>query len=798
MHDLADGRLAVGAGAACAGTDAVTPAGREHGITGRLGRARPAGAPRPRSVKTILVWAVIAWAIPVWIVIALGILLFYQRERQHLAESTVEIARAVMAAVDRDFAATTGAAEVLAKSTRLAADDFAAFQDKATEILPLLFGSNIVIRDRSGAQLVNTLQPYGEPLPHGGAPQTSKLLATGKPVLSDVFIGVRTRKPLMAIEVPVFRDGEIKYTLAIDLFPERLTELLIHQGLPSGWIVSVYDTSGVIAGRTHNPERFVGQKGPPSLLAAMAQARDGVVETSTVEGIPVFAAFSRSDTSNWAVAIGIPVSEVSGDLHTFLLFGGAGAFLFLSFGIVLAGYQSRRIARSVQALIAPALALGRGEVPNVPQLHVREADDVAQALERAFHILQRRTVERDHAQQEKQEAETARSEAERRVAVAQRESDQWLRSITDNVTEGLVVSSMEGRLVRWNKAARAMFGFSDEQECLRDLPEFVDTFELCALDGRLLELAEWPLARVLAGEHVRDLELRIRRFGIDRRLTLSFSGAIVRDDAGKAVAFLSFADITERKQAEEDLRRAHAGLETRVRERTAELEGFAYAASHDLKAPLRVIDNASKWLEEDLAEHLSGENRENMQLLRGRVGRMEKLLDDLLEYSRVGRATDDGRYVEIVTGDVLMDNILALLSPPKGFTVKVSPGFAGIHVCRMPLQQILMNLVSNAIKHHDKKTGCIAVTVADRGPDYAFAVKDDGPGISAQFHEQIFKMFQTLRPRDQVEGSGMGLAMVRKNIEVYGGTLELESAEGQGSVFRFTWPKQQQKRGEDA
>jgi signal transduction histidine kinase len=90
------------------------------------------------------------------------------------------------------------------------------------------------------------------------------------------------------------------------------------------------------------------------------------------------------------------------------------------------------------------------------------------------------------------------------------------------------------------------------------------------------------------------------------------------------------------------------------------------------------------------------------------------------------------------------------------------------------------------------------VTVEDGGPYYAFAVKDDGPGIPAQFHEQIFKMFQTLRPRDQVEGSGMGLAMVRKNVEVFGGVVHLESTEGQGSIFRFTWPKQQQLRREAA
>lgn len=242
--------------------------------------------------------------------------------------------------------------------------------------------------------------------------------------------------------------------------------------------------------------------------------------------------------------------------------------------------------------------------------------------------------------------------------------------------------------------------------------------------------------------------------------------------------------VFERKQAEAELEDYAKALALS----NQELDEFAFAASHDLKAPLRVIDNASKWLEEDLREHLTGDMLETMSLLRGRVKRMEKLLDDLLEYSRIGRKVNGGS-AELIMADVMMDNILMLLSPPPGFTVEISPAFAGIIVPRMPLQQILMNLISNAIKHHDKKTGLIEVSIEDRGGSFDFTVRDDGPGISPQFHTKIFKMFQTLKPRDQVEGSGMGLAMARKHIELAGGTIVVDSAEGKGSIFHFTWPK---------
>ena len=259
---------------------------------------------------------------------------------------------------------------------------------------------------------------------------------------------------------------------------------------------------------------------------------------------------------------------------------------------------------------------------------------------------------------------------------------------------------------------------------------------------------------------------------------------------------------TERRRAQDEVLALNQTLERRVAARSAEaarrpmasVETFAYAASHDLKAPLRVIDNASKWLEEDLAEYLTGENLENMQLLRGRVGRMERLLDDLAEYSRVGRATD-GRYGEIVTGDVLMGNVLALLPPSEDFVIKISLGFARIQVCRMPLQQILINLGQQ--RHQASRQGDRVHRGDGGGCRHGLRICGQGrrPRHSGEVPGPDIQDVPDPQARDQVEGSGMGLAMVRKNIEVYGGTFSLDSVEGQGSVFRFTWPKHQQMTG---
>ena len=356
--------------------------------------------------------------------------------------------------------------------------------------------------------------------------------------------------------------------------------------------------------------------------------------------------------------------------------------------------------------------------------------------------------------------------------------------LLDLSRDGIMVRELDGTIRLWNHGAEEMYGYTKQQAEGRKSHEILRTFfpkPLADIDVDLMRNGRWEGE---LGHATQDG----RRIAVESRWVLQNVGNGAADRV-----FEINNDISERKKAEEaSLRDMQALMRS-----NKELDEFAYAASHDLKAPLRVIDNASKWLEEDLSPYLTGENRENMNLLRGRVARLERLLEDLLEYSRIGRKTDK-RSTETLSGQKLLEDVLELLSPPEGFTVSLSPSLAGVEVRRMPLQQIFMNLIGNAIKHHHRKTGNIEVSVEDAGAYFRFAVRDDGPGIPAQFHEQIFKMFQTLKPRDQVEGSGMGLAMVHKYVEVSGGTIALESAEGQGSTFRFTWPKQQRNEGEIA
>ncbi|MGB9151718.1 MAG: PAS domain S-box protein [Alphaproteobacteria bacterium] len=361
-----------------------------------------------------------------------------------------------------------------------------------------------------------------------------------------------------------------------------------------------------------------------------------------------------------------------------------------------------------------------------------------------------------------------------------------LRAVLENAADGLITIDSHGVVESFNPACERIFGYKSEEAIGQNVNILMPEPYRSEHDGYIARYIKEGKPRVLctSGREVSGSRKDGSVFPMD------LSVAVFELGDGKHYSGI-VRDITERKAVEAERERIAAELAryTRALEHSnLELDAFAFAASHDLKAPLRVIHNASKWIEEDLAENLTGEVRENMTLLRSRVQRMDKLLDDLLAYSRIGRETDD-RQAEEISGAALMENIHGLIAPPEGFIVDSCITLAGIQVFRMPLQQILINLISNAIKHHDKKEGRIEISVEDLGAKFRFSVKDDGPGIPVEYHEKIFKMFQTLKPRDQVEGSGMGLALVRKHVEMAGGEVKLKSAIGQGSTFTFTWPK---------
>ena len=219
--------------------------------------------------------------------------------------------------------------------------------------------------------------------------------------------------------------------------------------------------------------------------------------------------------------------------------------------------------------------------------------------------------------------------------------------------------------------------------------------------------------------------------------------------------------------------------------RNHELNNFAYVASHDLKSPLRGIDQLATWLEEDLAESLSGQTKEHLRLIRSRTNRMENLLDDLLAYARASRTDASIECVEITS---LVEQVFVFCNNSGQFSLEIIGNSADYLVAKTPLETVLRNLINNAMKHHDQAQGKLTVTIRYENNRLQFNVADDGPGIPPEHRERAFAMFQTLQPRDKVEGSGMGLAIVRKMIESFEGTIDIKANQPRGVVFEFSWP----------
>ncbi len=212
-------------------------------------------------------------------------------------------------------------------------------------------------------------------------------------------------------------------------------------------------------------------------------------------------------------------------------------------------------------------------------------------------------------------------------------------------------------------------------------------------------------------------------------------------------------------------------------------------ASHDLRAPLRAIDQLAQFIEEDAADALSEDSREDLGQLRKRVFRLEALLKSLLDYSRVGRDESVAVPIDVAA---MAEEIVELYVPTDRFTVEITLNLPEIVAPRPAAELIIRNLLMNAVKHHDRERGWIRVSGERTGCTASIIVSDDGPGIPERYRQRVFEIFQTLKPRDDVEGSGMGLALVKKTMETMSGTVEILPNEGRGTSFKLTWFDQPQ------
>jgi PAS domain S-box-containing protein len=334
----------------------------------------------------------------------------------------------------------------------------------------------------------------------------------------------------------------------------------------------------------------------------------------------------------------------------------------------------------------------------------------------------------------------------------------------------LCVAGTDGFFRHINPAFERVLGYSADELLERPFVDFVHP------DDRDQTLTE--VGNLAKGLPTVDFENRYKAKD-GSLLWLSWRATSM---PGQGLIYAVARDITKLKHDQELLARQAVELERS----NADLEQFAYVASHDLRAPLRSIASLSEWLAELVPREAGSKIHDYLSELRVRVRRLETMTDDLLSYARAGRG--DEETTEVDTGAMARD-LVFMLNPPEGLEVDVDPSLPVLDTARAPLEQVFRNLIGNAIKHHDRpEEGRIKVSAVERDGVVEFSIADDGPGIPAESHDKVFGMFQKLESRDIVEGNGIGLSLVQRIVEGREGRITLES-EGRGVIFRFTWPE---------
>jgi PAS domain S-box-containing protein len=268
----------------------------------------------------------------------------------------------------------------------------------------------------------------------------------------------------------------------------------------------------------------------------------------------------------------------------------------------------------------------------------------------------------------------------------------------------------------------------------------------------------------------------------------------VKDEHGNVIGIFGiFWDITDSKKTKESLEKLNRDLELTVKKLSwsnRELQEFAYVAAHDLKAPLRAIGTLAEWLSTDYSDKFDEQGKEKVELLVGRAKRIDKLIDSILQYSEIG---DVGQEKQVVDLNLLLSEVIHKIGPPNNIEITIENELPFIMCSRAKMMQVFHSLLSNAVKYMDKPKGQIRIGCRKDGDFWTFSVSDNGPGIEQKYFEKIFKIFQMLATRDEVEAVGIGLPMTRKIVELYGGRIWVQSEPGQGSTFYFTLPMQEMR-----
>ncbi len=399
------------------GVDSMTHRPPEWWLRGRMSS--------PLSVRTCVVGLILVVVVPLLAFSAFLVIRSAEHEQEIMANTVRERTQAAAATIDHELSLLRARLFVVAGSKYLQTGDLAAFHAQASQATRE-DGLNLVLSDLTGQEVVNTRVPFGEKLPVTTAPDTiRRIVATGQPDISDFTTGAVSRKPVIAIAVPVFRDDRLAYVLSLNI-ASRLPEILAQLDLPTDWIVTITDRRGYTLARSREADRFVGQIGRPAIIQRFQTANDGWFPSISREGIPVYNAYTDVKLAGWAVDIAIPDDILFAPVrHSTLILMLVG-LVTVGIALVLASLIGRHIARPISALVSYARRVGRGERLPVHPTGIKETDAVAHSLHQAGEQLHRSGEAREQAVQELRESEQKYRTLAEALAAANEERSELL------------------------------------------------------------------------------------------------------------------------------------------------------------------------------------------------------------------------------------------------------------------------------------------------------------------------------------------------------------------------------------
>ncbi len=543
-------------------------------------------------LRTFLLTVVGLTLVPLLGVAAIAIWWAHQDERRNMEQALLFHARSLSAAVDREVETSIAGLKGLAASSDLDSPDLRKFYEEAGLAREAYRRwLTVALVDPSGQQVLNLLRPLGSPLPSvADLDAFKRTLRTGQAQVSDLIMGPMTGRLVIAVTLPLLRDGKLRHVLVAIMTPESFVSVLAAADISRGTVGTIVDRSGRVVATTQGQEQGVGKPGSGGFVSGARESEEAVLTGSTIEGASAYTAFSRAPRSQFTVGITVPSEQLDGPLRRslWLLSGGAVAALVLSLG--LAHLAGRRFTGRLHRLMLAFNAFGRGEtVPELPQFHLAELKGVSVALGEAMTLLQTRSA-------------------------ALLESEQRYRSVFARNPAGMCLTLADGSIVDCNEAFARILGFARPADA-----QGANIGELYVQPKEREQLLE----RVAADGTVVNVELQMRRR--DGRIIWVLASVVRGSGLARADLETTLVDITEQKAADE----------------LRSIARLANAAAHEINNPLTMILGRLAMLRDDLT--LKTETRDRVVQMIAAGERIREIVVDMNRLTRVQLFEHAGR-----------------------------------------------------------------------------------------------------------------------------------------------------------